>query len=135
MTNIANKDTLIARTKKEMVEEKRLVGKIISQIKSAKKNPQVPLNIEEKQLRAHLNEEIKKWEARKIPKIINKFLEEIKSSLQNKEDIILWGYFSLKVRRSLKVKARNPQTGESIIIKPKNRISFRASPKLKKQIN
>jgi hypothetical protein len=32
----------------------------MAQVKSAKKNPQARLNIEEKQLRAHLNEEIKK---------------------------------------------------------------------------
>lgn len=118
-----------------MAEEKRLVGKILGQVKSAKKNPQAQLNVEEKQLRAHLNEIIKKWEERKVPKIVNKFLEEIKTSLQKKEDILLWGYFSLKVRRSLKKQARNPQTGETISIKPKNRISFRASPKLKKEIN
>ena len=133
--NITNKDTLVARIKKGITEEKRLVGKIIGQVKSAKKNPQTRLNIDEKQLRTHLNEVIKSWEERKIPKIINNFLEEIKAGLQKKEDIIIWGYFSLKVRRSLPRTARNPQTGEPISIKAKNRISFRASPKLKKEIN
>ncbi|CAG8545801.1 11384_t:CDS:2 [Paraglomus brasilianum] len=57
--NIINKDALIARIKKDVAEDKRLVGKIVSQVKSAKKNPQTRLNIEEKQLRAHLHEEIK----------------------------------------------------------------------------
>jgi len=58
--NITNKETLIARIKKDITEDKRLVGKIVAQVKSAKKNPQTRLNIEEKQLRAHLHEEIKK---------------------------------------------------------------------------
>ena len=58
--NIINKDALIARIKKDIAEDKRLVGKIVSQVKSAKKNPQTRLNIEEKQLRVHLHEEIKK---------------------------------------------------------------------------
>jgi hypothetical protein len=58
--NIINKDALIARIKRDIAEDKRLVGKIVSQVKSAKKNPQTRLNIEEKQLRAHLHEEIKK---------------------------------------------------------------------------
>ena len=133
--NIINKDALIARIKKDIAEDKRLVGKIVSQVKSAKKNPQTRLNIEEKQLRVHLHEEIKKWEERKVQKIINKFLEEIKVSLRKKEDIILWGHFSLKVHRSLPRKARNPQTGKEMMVKAKNRISFRASPKLKREIN
>ncbi|CAG8690013.1 10009_t:CDS:2 [Gigaspora margarita] len=60
MTGITNKDILITRVKRGISEEKRLVGKILGQVKSAKKNPQAQLNIEEKQLRAHLNEIIKK---------------------------------------------------------------------------
>jgi hypothetical protein len=60
MTNITNKDILITRIKKGIGEEQRLVGKIIAQVKSAKKNPQLRLNIEEKQLRAHLSAELKK---------------------------------------------------------------------------
>lgn len=60
MINIANKDILINRIKKTITEEKRLVGKILAQVKSAKKNPQIRLNIEKEQLRAHLNEELKK---------------------------------------------------------------------------
>jgi len=57
--NITNKDALVARVKKGITEEKRLVGRIIGQVKSAKKNPQTRLNIDEKQLRTHLNEVIK----------------------------------------------------------------------------
>ena len=132
---ITNKETLIDRIKKGITEDKRLVGKIVAQVKSAKKNPQTRLNIEEKQLRAHLHEEIKKWEERKVQKIINKFLEEIKISLQKKEDIILWGHFGLKVRRSSPRKVRNPQTGKEMMVKAKNRISFWASSKLKREIN
>src|SRR4051794_13467294 len=87
MTNIINKDILVTRIKKGITEEKRAVGKIIAQVKSAKKNPQARLNIDEKQLRAHLNEVIKSWEERKILKIINNFLEEIKSGLQKKKTL------------------------------------------------
>jgi hypothetical protein len=58
--NIIRKDLLVTRVKERISEEKRLVGKIISQVKSAKKNSQTRLNIDEKQLRAHLNAEIEK---------------------------------------------------------------------------
>ena len=58
--NITSKDILISRVKKSVSEEKRLVGKIINQMKQARKKPGLQLNIDEKQLRAHLNEELKK---------------------------------------------------------------------------
>lgn len=57
--NIASKNILISRVKKSVSEEKRLVGKIITQVKQAKKKPNLQINIDEKQLRAHLNEELK----------------------------------------------------------------------------
>src|SRR3954471_10994380 len=94
--NITNKDTLIARTTKNISNELKLVNKIIKQIKNARKKPRVRLNINEKQLQFHLNELMKTRIERKVPQIINTFLEEIKLSLQKKENIIFYGYFSLK---------------------------------------
>ena len=55
-----SKDTLIAQIIKTIPNEPKLVGKIIGQIKNARKKPRVPLNIHEKQLRVHLTEIIKK---------------------------------------------------------------------------
>ncbi|RHZ35469.1 HU family DNA-binding protein [endosymbiont GvMRE of Glomus versiforme] len=152
--NIINKDLLAIRIKKAIPEEKRLIGKIIGQVKSAKKKPNVRLNIDEKQLRIHLKDIIKTWEERKVTKIIDKFLEEIKASLQKKEEVLLWGYFSLKVYKTSKRKSFNPsiikqlknpelslqektelEKKKVIEIPPKNRISFRASSKLKREIN
>jgi len=57
--NTVNKDNLVARIQKSASEEKRLVGKIIGQIKQVRKKTKVPLNINEKQLRVHLNKIIK----------------------------------------------------------------------------
>ena len=57
--NIVNKDNLVARIQKSASGEKRLVGKIIGQIKQARKKTEVPLNINEKQLRVHLNQIIR----------------------------------------------------------------------------
>ena len=58
--NIINKDVLVARTLKTIPKESKLVGKIIRQIKNARKKPRVRLNINEKQLQVHLSEVIKK---------------------------------------------------------------------------
>ncbi|CAG8811962.1 5623_t:CDS:1, partial [Cetraspora pellucida] len=57
---IVSKELLTTRVREKISEERRLVGKIISQVKSAKKNPQTRLNIDEPQLQAHLQEEMKK---------------------------------------------------------------------------
>lgn len=57
--NINSKNILISRVKKSVSEEKRLVGKIITHVKQARKKPGFQLNIDERQLRAHLSEELK----------------------------------------------------------------------------
>ena len=57
--NTVNKDKLVTRMQENISEEKRLVGKIIKQIKQARKKARTRLNINEKQLRAHLNQIIK----------------------------------------------------------------------------
>ena len=58
--NIINKDELIARILKSIPEESKLVRKVIGQMKNARKKTRVRLNINEKQLRVHLGETIKK---------------------------------------------------------------------------
>lgn len=133
--NVINKDILVTRIANTTSHEPKLVAKILRQIKSARKKPGLRLNINEKQLAVHLNELTKYWAARKASQIISKFLEEIKSSLQRKENILFYGYFGLKVRRAAARQVRNPQSGELITVKEKNRLSFRASSKLKREIN
>jgi len=63
MTNqkgIINKDILINRIAKTIPDESKLIGKVMGQIKNARKKPRIRLNINEKQLRVHLSEVIKK---------------------------------------------------------------------------
>jgi hypothetical protein len=79
-TNIVSKDTLITRIVGTIPDESRLVGRVMGQIKNARKKPRTPLNINEKQLRAHLSEVIKKWEKSQTSLLINKFLTEMKNS-------------------------------------------------------
>lgn len=58
--NVISKDMLIARIAETILEEPKLIGKIIGQIKNAREKPSVRLNINEKQLRVHLAEVITK---------------------------------------------------------------------------
>ena len=151
---IVSKDHLIERVKKNNKDNNKLISKIIRQIKQAKKKPNARQNIEWKQAEAHLKEIVKVWEEKQTQKIIDEFLEEIKSSLQKKEDVLLWGYFSLKVYKTPKRMAISPtiarqlrdsnlsprkknelEKKKMVEVPPRNRISFRASSKLKREIN
>ena len=130
-----SKDTLIAQIIKTIPNEPKLVGKIIGQIKNARKKPRVPLNIHEKQLRVHLTEIIKKWEVSQVSLLTNKFLAEMKNSWQKGESVVLRGTFSTQVYRTPTRRVKNPQTGQFMTVPAKNRLKFRVSPKLKREIN
>lgn len=133
--NIINKDLLIDRISRTAPDESKLVRKIIRQVKKARKNPQIRLNVDEKQLQIYLSELIKKWEKSQTSLSVNKFLTEIKTSWKMGDNVILWGLFSSQIYRTPSRKAKNPQTGQSMIIKEKNRLRFRVSSKLKREIN
>jgi nucleoid DNA-binding protein len=133
--NIVNKDLLIDRISRTAPDESKLVRKIIRQVKKTRKNSQLRLNVDEKQLQIYLSELIKKWEKAQISLSVNKFLTEIKASWKIGDNVILWGLFSSQIYRTPSRKAKNPQTGQSMIIKEKNRLRFRVSSKLKREIN
>ncbi|MCE8158938.1 MAG: HU family DNA-binding protein [Candidatus Moeniiplasma glomeromycotorum] len=133
--NVISKDMLIARIAETILEEPKLIGKIIGQIKNAREKPSVRLNINEKQLRVHLAEVITKWEKAQISLLINKFLVEMKNGWQKGENIALWGIFSSQVYRTPARKVKNPQTGQFMVVPAKKRLRFRISSKLKREIN
>jgi nucleoid DNA-binding protein len=133
--NIVNKDLLIDRISRTAPDESKLVRKIIRQVKKTRKNSQLRLNVDEKQLQIYLSGLIKKWEKAQISLSVNKFLTEIKASWKIGDNVILWGIFSSQIYRTSSRKAKNPQTGQSMIIKEKNRLRFRVSSKLKREIN
>ncbi len=67
--------------------------------------------------------------------LVNSFLEIIKSNLAKGEPIQVAGFGKFAIKHKWARKGRNPQTGESIIIKPKKVVVFRSSSKLKDKIN
>ncbi|CAJ0824570.1 22171_t:CDS:2 [Entrophospora sp. SA101] len=92
--NVVNKNILVERIKDKISEEKRLVGKIISQVKLVRKKAKTPLNIDEKQLRVHLSETIKvprKTNYYIEPNLRKKFMKE-----KNKEEFVI---FQEKLRK------------------------------------
>ncbi len=70
-----------------------------------------------------------------ISLIINSFLEAIKKSLIKKEIIELRGFgtFSVKLRKAKK--ARNPKTGDAVMIQERYSPHFKPGTILKKMVN
>lgn len=67
--------------------------------------------------------------------IFDSFLEIIKASLENGEDVMISGFGKFCVNEKNERKGRNPQTGESITLAPRKVVTFRCSRKLKDSVN
>ena len=67
--------------------------------------------------------------------IFDSFLEIIKASLENGEDVMISGFGKFCVNGKNERKGRNPQTGESITLAPRKVVTFRCSRKLKDSVN
>jgi len=67
--------------------------------------------------------------------IVDSLFEKIKGALSRGEDVRIarFGVFHAKFRWARK--GRNPQTGETIILRSNRTVRFRASPKLREKIN
>ena len=59
----------------------------------------------------------------------------IKSSLVDGESVTIYGLGSFKVVPTAESTARNPQTGEKMVIPAHNRVKFKAAPALKNAVN
>ncbi len=67
-------------------------------------------------------------------KIVETFLEIIKTTLVSGEDVMISGFgrFSLKQKRERR--GRNPNTGESIILAPRRVVTFKCSSLLREKL-
>jgi len=72
---------------------------------------------------------------KEIRSMVDLFIDEIKGALLHRKVIELRGFgtFEVKIRKA-RPKARNPKTGESIVIKSHGTVSFRSGRELKQQI-
>ena len=62
-------------------------------------------------------------------------LDEIKSSLERGENVLIVGFGKFSVNHKQARKVRNPATGEAMIHPARNVVRFKPSGKLKKRIN
>jgi DNA-binding protein HU-alpha len=133
--NTRSKDGLITIINEKHERPNSLVKKFIQQVKLVGKEDKIPLPLNWEKLTENLKVATRKWQRRQVEKVVNQFLEEIMVNLRQGKHIVLRNNFSLKIRRSAARLSRNPQTGQPMTIPERNRISFRASKRLKKEIN
>lgn len=62
------------------------------------------------------------------------FLQEIRCSLEDNEDIKLSNFGNFTLRNKSARPGRNPRTGESAVVVPRRVVTFKPGPKLKESV-
>jgi integration host factor subunit alpha len=71
---------------------------------------------------------------REAKEIVELFFEEIRSSLEQNEQVKLSGFGNFDLRDKKQRPGRNPKTGEEIPISARRVVTFRAGQKLKARV-
>ena len=72
---------------------------------------------------------------RRADEIVDSFFEIFKKTLANGEDVVISGFGKFQVNFKWARKGRNPQTGETLILRSRRTVSFRPSQKLREKMN
>jgi len=67
--------------------------------------------------------------------IVETFLDIIKETLEQGENLKLSGFGSFNIRDKRARRGRNPQTGEAITITPRRVLTFKASNVFREELN
>jgi integration host factor subunit alpha len=67
--------------------------------------------------------------------VIDTFLDLIKQSLQNGEDVLISGFGKFSVKEKQARRGRNPQTGEPMMLAPRKAVTFKSSVVLRGAMN
>ncbi|NBW39576.1 integration host factor subunit alpha [bacterium] len=71
----------------------------------------------------------------KATQIVEDYIELIKAALEKESKVMLSGFGSYEVKYKPPRRGRNPQTGESIILRARRVVKFKPSQLLRKAIN
>ena len=71
----------------------------------------------------------------KAAKVVEDYIELIKEALEKESKVMLSGFGSYEVHYKHPRKGRNPQTGDSIILRARKVVKFKPSQLLRKAIN
>ena len=67
--------------------------------------------------------------------IIETLLEIIKNSLEKRDDVLISGFGKFCVRHKRQRRGRNPATGNDLVLRERNVVTFKCSGKLRDKIN
>lgn len=68
---------------------------------------------------------------RQVEFIVNGVFNSIKSALESEQKVEIRGFGSFKIRKKERKEARNPKTGEKVIVEPKTVPYFKPSREIK----
>ena len=71
---------------------------------------------------------------REAKEVVERFFEEVRSSLENNEHVKLSGFGNFDLRDKSQRPGRNPKTGEEIPITARRVVTFRPGQKLKARV-
>ena len=74
-------------------------------------------------------------EKQKAAQVVEDYIELIKDALEKEGKVMLSGFGSYEVKYKPPRRGRNPQTGESIILRSRKAVKFKPSQLLRKAIN
>ena len=72
---------------------------------------------------------------KKSNEFVENVLEHIKRSLESGEDVLISGFGKLSVKLKVKRKARNPATGEDLILEPRRSVTPKCAGFLRAKLN
>lgn len=70
-----------------------------------------------------------------VKTIINSFIDQATETLKEGEQVVFQGFGTLTPWKQTERPARNPQTGEPVMIKPRTSVKFRIGTSLLKALN
>ncbi|MCA1927612.1 MAG: integration host factor subunit beta [Calditerrivibrio sp.] len=68
---------------------------------------------------------------RQVEFIVNGVFNSIKSALESEQKVEIRGFGSFKIRKKERKEARNPKTGEKVVVEPKTVPYFKPSREIK----
>ena len=71
----------------------------------------------------------------KAAQVVEDYIEIIKDALEKENKVMLSGFGSYEVKFKPARRGRNPQTGETITLRPRKVVKFKPSQLLRKSIN
>jgi integration host factor subunit alpha len=74
-------------------------------------------------------------EKHKSAQVVEDYIELIKAALEKEKKVMLSGFGSYEVKEKPPRRGRNPQTGDSIILRARRVVKFKPSQLLRKAIN